>query len=133
MKTVEKLFKNPDSRFLEVECKNCHNKQIIFNKATTKVKCNNCGKILAIPTGSKAEILTKIVRVGDENNDLHSLSTIQNSESKPAQPKLDMHKINSSTFHEKPKTDVPAKKPTTKSPIQPHAKKESKPKNAQKQ
>ncbi len=84
MKTTEKLFKNPSSRFLEVECKNCHNKQIIFNKATSIVKCNNCGKVLATPTSSKSKILTKIVCVGDENNDLHSLLSVQNSESKTA-------------------------------------------------
>lgn len=133
MKTTEKLFKNPNSRFLEVECKNCLSKQIIFNKATTKVKCNTCGKILVIPTGGKSEILTKIVRVGDENNDLHSLLPMQNSESKPAQPKLDTPNASSFTFYKKPKTDIPAKKFTTKSSVQSLTKKELKSKNAQKQ
>lgn len=90
MKSVERLFKNKDSRFLEVECKYCHNKQIIFNKATTIVRCNTCGKKLAIPTGGKAKILTKIISVGDENNKLHTISSMQNSENleiKYSQPK----------------------------------------------
>ncbi|PKM92351.1 MAG: 30S ribosomal protein S27e [Euryarchaeota archaeon HGW-Euryarchaeota-1] len=85
MTTANRLFKNPDSRFLEVECKNCHNKQIIFNKATNIINCNNCGKILAKPTGSKSEILTKIVRVGDENNELHLLGGAPDSQTTQTQ------------------------------------------------
>ncbi len=51
----------PRSKFLVVKCPKCGNEQIIFNKAATVVRCNTCGEILARPTGSKAEILGKVV------------------------------------------------------------------------
>jgi len=51
------------SKFLKVKCESCNNEQIIFNKASTVVKCLVCGKILAEPTGGKANIKTKIVQV----------------------------------------------------------------------
>ncbi|MBI5061325.1 MAG: 30S ribosomal protein S27e [Candidatus Aenigmarchaeota archaeon] len=51
------------SKFLRVKCDKCKNEQIIFNKASTTVKCLVCGEILAVPTGGKAEIMTKIEQV----------------------------------------------------------------------
>lgn len=53
----------PDSKFLRVKCENCKNEQIIFNKASTRVKCLVCGKELAEPKGGKAVIKTKILHV----------------------------------------------------------------------
>ncbi len=49
-----------NSKFLKVRCK-CNNEQIIFNKATTRIKCLNCGNILSKPTGGKAEILAEVI------------------------------------------------------------------------
>jgi len=37
-------------------CLKCRNQQIIFEKASTVVKCLNCGEIIAIPTGGKARL-----------------------------------------------------------------------------
>ena len=51
-----------DSKFLKVRC-TCNNEQIIFNKASTVVRCLVCGKVLAEPTGGKAKIKAKIVQV----------------------------------------------------------------------
>jgi small subunit ribosomal protein S27e len=57
------LIETPRSRFIKVECKKCKNEQIIFDKASTIVKCTKCGEILARPTGSKIELLTaKLLR-----------------------------------------------------------------------
>lgn len=53
----------PSSKFLKVACAKCKNEQIIFNKASTVVKCLVCGEILAVPTGGKAEIKAKIEQV----------------------------------------------------------------------
>lgn len=53
----------PKSRFLEIQCKNCKNKQIIFNKASSVVKCLRCGEILAEPRGGIARIKAKVLRV----------------------------------------------------------------------
>jgi len=55
----------PESKFLKVKCEGCRNEQIIFNKASTPVKCLVCGKELAVPTGGMAVIKTKIVQVLD--------------------------------------------------------------------
>ena len=42
--------------FLAVECPDCENEQIVFQKASTTVNCAVCGTTLATPTGGKAEI-----------------------------------------------------------------------------
>jgi len=52
-----------NARFIEVECKDCSNKQIIFLKPATKVNCLACGSTLANPTGGKAEIKGEFVGV----------------------------------------------------------------------
>ena len=52
-----------DARFIEVECKDCSNKQIIFLKPATKVDCLACGSTLATPTGGKADIKGEVVGV----------------------------------------------------------------------
>ncbi len=52
-----------NARFVEVECKDCSNKQIIFLKPATKVNCLACGSTLAIPTGGKADIKGEFVGV----------------------------------------------------------------------
>ena len=54
-------FMKPDSKFLRVKCKKCKNEQVIFNKASTVVKCLVCGDILAEPAGGKADIKTKVL------------------------------------------------------------------------
>ena len=51
------------SKFLEVRCPSCGNGQVIFNKASTIVKCNMCGNILAIPSGGKAKIRVEVIEV----------------------------------------------------------------------
>jgi small subunit ribosomal protein S27e len=51
------------SKFLKVKCSECGNEQVVFGSASTEVKCNKCGKVLARPRGGKAEILTKIIKV----------------------------------------------------------------------
>ncbi|MBU5682526.1 MAG: 30S ribosomal protein S27e [Candidatus Aenigmatarchaeota archaeon] len=43
-------------KFLRVICLKCRNEQIIFEKASTIVKCLNCGQIIAKPTGGKAKL-----------------------------------------------------------------------------
>jgi small subunit ribosomal protein S27e len=46
----------PKSRFVKVRCTKCKNEQIIFNKASTLVKCLVCGEVLAEPSGGVAKI-----------------------------------------------------------------------------
>jgi len=53
------------SPFYRVKCKDCNNEQIVFSKASTVVRCQICGSILAEPTGGaaaiKGEILEELV------------------------------------------------------------------------
>jgi small subunit ribosomal protein S27e len=53
----------PKSRFIKVKCTDCGNEQIIFNKASTVVKCQVCGSMLAYPTGGKSKIKSEVLNV----------------------------------------------------------------------
>jgi len=44
------------SKFVKVRCEKCKNEQIIFNKASTSVKCLVCGEVLAEPRASLAKL-----------------------------------------------------------------------------
>ncbi len=55
--------KNPTSRFVKVRCPKCKNEQIIFGKASSRVKCLVCGRLLAEPTGGKAKIRARVLEV----------------------------------------------------------------------
>ncbi|GGL44002.1 30S ribosomal protein S27e [Halarchaeum sp. CBA1220] len=40
--------------FFRVQCPDCENEQIVFEKASSTVACAVCGTTLARPTGGKA-------------------------------------------------------------------------------
>lgn len=50
-------------RFIKVRCQACKNEQIIFEGATTPVKCLICGVVIAEPKGGKAELKARLVEV----------------------------------------------------------------------
>jgi len=50
-------------RFIKVRCQACKNEQIIFEGATTRVKCLICDAIIAEPKGGKADIKARLVEV----------------------------------------------------------------------
>jgi len=52
-----------ESRFVRVKCSKCKNSQIIFGKASTKVKCNECDGIIALPSGGNAKIRARVEEV----------------------------------------------------------------------
>ena len=52
-----------ESKFLKVTCSKCKNEQIIFNRASTRVKCLVCESELSEPTGGKAKVKSKVVQV----------------------------------------------------------------------
>jgi small subunit ribosomal protein S27e len=58
-----KEIMEPRSRFLRVKCLDCESDQVIFGCASTLVKCNVCGRVLAEPTSGKTNITTRIVAV----------------------------------------------------------------------
>ena len=51
------------SKFVKVKCGKCKNPQIIFGKASTKVRCLECNSILALPAGGKAKIRARVEEV----------------------------------------------------------------------
>lgn len=51
------------NRFIKVRCQACKNEQIIFEGATTEVKCLVCDVVIAKPKGGKAELKAKLVEV----------------------------------------------------------------------
>lgn len=53
-----------ESRFVKVKC-SCGNEQEIFGSASTIIKCTECGKEIARPTGGRTKIQTKILKVLD--------------------------------------------------------------------
>jgi small subunit ribosomal protein S27e len=57
------LISTPKSKFVHVMCKKCKNKQVIFSKASTEVKCLVCGEVLAVPSGGDAIIKAKVLEV----------------------------------------------------------------------
>ncbi|MCD6415032.1 MAG: 30S ribosomal protein S27e [Candidatus Diapherotrites archaeon] len=54
-----------DSHFLLVVCPECGNKQRVFERSSTEVKCTKCNAVLVKPRGGKAEIKGKIAKVFD--------------------------------------------------------------------
>ena len=50
-------------RFIKVRCQACKNEQIMFEGATTEVKCLICNAAIAKPKGGKAELKGKLVEV----------------------------------------------------------------------
>ena len=60
---MKDITQGPKSRFMKVRCEKCKNEQIIFGKASTKVKCLVCGEILAEPKGGKANIKAQVLEI----------------------------------------------------------------------
>jgi len=51
------------NKFIKVRCNKCKNEQVIFEKATTLVKCTSCNAELSKPSGGKAKIQAKLLEV----------------------------------------------------------------------
>jgi len=50
-------------KFIKVRCSKCKEPQIIFGKASTKVKCLSCNATLVVPSGGKAKIRSRVEEV----------------------------------------------------------------------
>ena len=57
------MRKEPTSKFIKIRCPKCKNEQIIFGKASSKVKCLVCEKVISEPTGGKGKIKARILEV----------------------------------------------------------------------
>jgi len=47
-----------NSNFLRVQCRDCGNEQVIFDRACTRISCNVCGATLVQPAGGKAKFIS---------------------------------------------------------------------------
>tara|TARA_Y100000294_G_scaffold125461_1_gene116878 strand:+ start:2144 stop:2329 length:186 start_codon:yes stop_codon:yes gene_type:complete len=56
-------IREPTSKFIKIRCPKCKNEQIMFGKASSKVICLVCSKILAEPTGGKSRVKARILEV----------------------------------------------------------------------
>lgn len=52
-----------ESRFLKITCPRCKKDHMIFGKASTNVKCDNCNILLVHTGGGKARIRAKVKEV----------------------------------------------------------------------
>jgi small subunit ribosomal protein S27e len=54
-----------DTRFVRVKCSECKTSQVIFGKASTKLKCINpkCSKTIAEPSSGKAKIRARVEEI----------------------------------------------------------------------
>jgi len=52
-----------NGKFVRVKCSKCKASQVIFGKASTKVRCLECEGILALPAGGKAKIRARVEEV----------------------------------------------------------------------
>ncbi|MCR4285104.1 MAG: 30S ribosomal protein S27e [archaeon] len=50
-------------KFIRVSCPKCKESQTIFGKASTKVRCLACNTTLAVPSGGKAKIRSRVEEV----------------------------------------------------------------------
>lgn len=51
-----------EPKFAILRCPDCGNEQPVYTRASTQVKCQVCGKTLAVPTGGKAELRGTVIR-----------------------------------------------------------------------
>ncbi|MFH1451960.1 MAG: 30S ribosomal protein S27e [archaeon] len=56
-------MENIKGKFVRVVCSKCKTTQVIFGKASTKVRCLDCNNILALPSGGKAKIRARVEEV----------------------------------------------------------------------
>jgi small subunit ribosomal protein S27e len=52
-----------ESKFVRIKCAKCKSSQVIFGKASTKIKCTECDTVLALPSGGKAKIRARVEEV----------------------------------------------------------------------
>jgi small subunit ribosomal protein S27e len=54
---------NNVGKFVHIKCVRCKNTQIIFGKASMRIKCGKCNRLLIEPKGGKVRIRTTVKEV----------------------------------------------------------------------
>ena len=60
------MMPKPRSSFLSVQCAKRGEKTTVFSHTTTNISCKSCGELLAERSGSKAQILGKVLEALDQ-------------------------------------------------------------------
>jgi len=58
-----KSKKQDKSKFLEISCPKCRNRQVIFGKSVSLVKCLKCNYLLLKTSGGKSKIRAHIKNI----------------------------------------------------------------------
>jgi small subunit ribosomal protein S27e len=61
MKKTMILIPKPHTTFILTQCDQCDERKVVFSHATADVYCKKCGAMVVKRTGSKAEILGKVI------------------------------------------------------------------------
>jgi len=48
----------PRGNFIKIKCK-CKNEQVVFDRASSEIKCLVCGELIAKPTGGKISLVAR--------------------------------------------------------------------------
>lgn len=57
------MVKVSNSRFVRIVCVRCGNKQIVYGKSSTRIKCMKCNKLLIKTSGGKVKIRAVVKEV----------------------------------------------------------------------
>ncbi len=60
---IEKDIKLDTGKFIKIKCTRCGKNHVTYGKASTRVKCKGCNKLLIKPKGGKAKIRALIEKV----------------------------------------------------------------------
>jgi len=52
-----------NSKFLKISCPRCDKKHVIYGRATLKIKCEKCNKLLIKSSGGKSQIRAKVRKI----------------------------------------------------------------------
>ena len=61
MSRKAQLLVETKNKFVKVRCSECKNEQVCFSRPTTQVNCLVCDKVLAKPTGGKADFVGRVL------------------------------------------------------------------------
>jgi ribosomal protein S27E len=56
------LIPKPHTTFILIQCGQCDEEKVVFSRTTSDAYCKKCGSMLLKRTGSKAEILGKVIK-----------------------------------------------------------------------
>jgi len=59
----EITVRSAKGKFLRIGCPRCGSPQIIYGKAASLVKCDNCNKLLIKTTGGKSRIMACVKEI----------------------------------------------------------------------